>query len=166
MKMVLSFLFLVVMTFTSAHAGFRGYNQGRDLKLFNELDCSTGVECTKVRNKFTVATTGLGQLRARSLASARVLTQAECGSTIYNSGAIEIDLPDANTVIGCRYTFVVLNAANFDIDPDAADQILVWTDAAGDRIRNATLGNTVVLEAVSASQWAVVGHLGTWSDAN
>jgi hypothetical protein len=84
-----------------------------------------------------------------------------------NGGAIEMELPEASTVLGCRLTFVVLNATAFNIDPDAADQILLLTDAAGDRIVADAVGESVVLEAVSASQWAVVGaEKGTWSDNN
>lgn len=108
----------------------------------------------------------VGFKQNRILATATTLTIAQCGSTVYNGGAIEIELPEASTALGCRFTFVTANAANFDIDPDDADQILVQTDAAGDKIRNATLGNTITIEAVSASQWVVVGILGTWADAN
>lgn len=99
-------------------------------------------------------------------ATATTITAAQCGSTFYNSGAVEMELPEASTVLGCELTFVTLNAANFDIDPDAADQILVLTNAAGDKIRNATLGNTVTLLAASASQWVVIGEKGTWTDAD
>lgn len=108
----------------------------------------------------------VGFLQEQVAATATTITAAQCGSTFYNSGAIEIELPEASTVVGCRLSFVTLNAANFDIDPDAADQILVLTDAAGDKIRNATLGNSVTIQAVSASQWVVIGEKGTWSDAN
>lgn len=168
MKLLLCLLFLFSF---SATAGFEGLNQGVSLRpnLFDRIDCSTGVTCTRVKNKFTIANSGvygLASLQNRVLATATTITAAQCGSTFYNAGAIEMDLPEASTVLGCRLTFVTLNAANFDIDPDAADIIVVTTDAAGDRARNATVGNTITIEAVSASQWAVVGILGTWSDAN
>lgn len=165
--MLKSLYLAVAMCSLSAFAGFRGYNGSSDLKLFSSVQCSTGLSCSKgTKDKFTVVATGLGVLRTRVLAAASTLTSAQCGSTFYNAGAVELDLPDASGVIGCRYTFVTLNAANFDIDPDAADIILVQTDAVGDRARNATVGNSITIEAVSASQWAVVGILGTWSDAN
>lgn len=256
--------FLIISTLmiaTSAIAGFQGFNQGTSLKLFSEINCSTGLTCTKVGNKFTMvssptlvapltlenaevlsntvddvvqvasndndttfsilgyeakdailflypdqgddsadkfsikasaadvlsfnlngtaflsfdssgnavgsgANSMSGFLRKLVAATATTITASQCGSTFYNSGAVAMNLPEASTVPGCRLTFVTLNAANFDVNPDDADQILVQTDAAGDKIRNATLGNTISLEAVSASQWVNVGSVGTWSDAN
>lgn len=107
-----------------------------------------------------------GFLQNQVVATATTITAGQCGSTFINSGAIEIELPEASTVIGCRLTFVTGNAANFDIDPDDADIILIQTNAAGDMIRNATLGNTITIQAISASEWVVVGILGTWADAN
>jgi len=165
MRILMLVVWSMLMSFV-ASAGFEGLNQGVSLKLFNRLDCSSGLSCTKLKDKMIVSVSDLGILRARVLASAVTITADQCGSTFYNAGAIEMELPEASAVIGCRLTFVTLNAANFDIDPDAADQILVQTNAVGDMIRNATLGNSITLEAVSASQWVVVGILGTWADAN
>ena len=167
MKCAFIFVLMCLVSLPS-FAGFRGYDDTTDLKLFSAIGCEgSGIACTRgTKDKLVVAVSPLGVLRTRVLASATTLTSAQCGSTIYNAGAIEIELPEASTVIGCKFTFVTLNAANFDIDPDAADKILVQTDAVGDKIRNATLGNTITIEAVSASEWVVVGILGTWSDAN
>lgn len=173
-------IFLTFFLFLgNVQAGFEGLSNGTSLKLFNKIDCSTGMTCTKVKDRFVMTVGGssgdivgdgtdklYGYLQNRILATATTLTAAQCGSTVYNGGAVEINLPEASTVLGCRYTFVTANAANFDVDPDAADQILIQTNAAGDMIRNATLGNTITLEAISASQWVVVGILGTWADAN
>jgi hypothetical protein len=100
-------------------------------------------------------------------ASATTLTAAQCGSTIINAGVIEVELPEASTVLGCRYTFIVGNASTFTIDPDAADQIMLLTNAAGDAIAADAVGESVVIEAISASAWAPVGaEKGTWTDAN
>lgn len=174
------FIILSMLFSLSIFAGFEGMQDGTSLKLFNQLNCGSGLTCANVGGKFKMELDAIldmdlagdgsdqlvGFLSNRVLATATTLTAAQCGSTIYNGGAIEIELPEASTVLGCRFTFVTLNAANFDVDPDAADQVLVQTDAAGDKIRNATLGNSITIEAVSASQWAVVGILGTWADAN
>lgn len=168
MKSVIMFLFMSVMamlfTVSTAHS-FQAYNGTTNLGLMNIIKCSTGVTCSKVGDKLQFVAAG-GAPATMVLASATTITAAQCGYTFYNSGAVEIELPEASTVIGCKYTFVTLNAANFDVDPDAADQILVQTNAAGDMIRNATLGNNITLMAVSASQWVPVGILGTWTDAN
>jgi hypothetical protein len=76
-------------------------------------------------------------------------------------------LPEASTVLGRDITFVVLAAQNLDINPyDSTDQILGLTNAAGDAIRNATIGGTVTLLAVGNDAWVVQSSYGTWSDAN
>lgn len=159
------FLFLIAFLFAApSFAGFQGYNSTSDLKGFNKLQCSTGIVCSKSADKMQIST--VGGLQNRVAATATTITSAQCGSTFYNSGAVEMELPEASTVLGCRLTFVVANASNFHIDPDDADIILNSTNAAGDRALNATLGGTITLEAVSATHWVVVGSSGTWTDAN
>lgn len=165
---ILSLIVLLLLSFT-VHAGFEGLDQGVSLKLFNRIDCGSGLTCSKVKDKFTVVysgQSGSASLQPRVAATATTITAAQCGSTFYNSGAVVINLPEASVVLGCRLTFVTMNASNFDVNPDNADQILVQTNAAGDAIRNATLGNSITLEAMSASQWAPVSVQGTWSDIN
>lgn len=107
-----------------------------------------------------------GFLVKQVAATATTITAAQCGSTFYNTGAVAINLPEASAVLGCRITFITANASNFDVNPDDADTILVETNAAGDSMRNATLGNSITVQAISASQWAPVAVSGTYSDIN
>lgn len=245
MKSILA-LALVLFATLTANAGVRAYNGTTDLKLFDTLQCSTGLTCSRVGDKlkivssptittgaltvagaeaadasmtlqadesddsgddwkfaaaasgnslvisndtsgsqvakFTMTTAGnvsmvgtlsgdggdalSGFLQKRVAATATTITAAQCGSTFYNSGAVQMELPEASTVLGCRLTFITANASNFDVNPDNADQILVQTNAAGDATRNATLGNSITIEAISASEWAPVAVVGTWSDIN
>lgn len=109
----------------------------------------------------------VGFLNNTITSTTTTLTAAQCGSTIVNDSADVLTLPEASTVIGCRYTFMTNNASNFDINPaDASDTITLLTNAAGDAIRNATVGNFVCLQAVDATNWSQCGILGTWSDIN
>lgn len=163
MKQTITFIAILFATLF-ATAGFRGNQNTTDLGLFGTIKCSTGLSCTKVGDKMQIVSgSALATLVA---ATATTITSAQCGSTFYNSGAVVINLPEASTVLGCTLTFATLNAANFDVNPDAADTILVLTNAAGDAIRNATLGNSVTIRALSASQWVVLGQTGTYTDAN
>lgn len=159
------FIGLVLLAFTAV-AGFKGETPTSNLGLLNIISCSTGVSCSKSGAKMVIANSGIGVLSNRILATATTLTAAQCGSTVYNGGAVVINLPEASAVLGCRFTFFVANAANFDINPDNADIIVNSTNVAGDASRNATLGGSITLEAVSASQWMVQGINGTWTDAN
>lgn len=163
---LLMFCFLT-FTLSAAYAGFEGLNQGVSLKLFNRIDCSTGMTCSRSKDKMVIANTGVGVLENRVLATATTITAAQCGSTFYNAGAIEMELPEASAVLGCRLTFIVANATAFTLDPDAADQIVLLTNAAGDSLIADAVGESIVLEAISASQWAPVGaEKGTWTDSN
>lgn len=110
----------------------------------------------------------VGFLQSQNTVTTTTATAAQCGSTFINSGAGVVTLPEASTVLGCRYTFVVGNASNFDVNPaDGTDTIQILTNAAGDAIRNATLGSSIMIQAVSADAWAVIGkEQGTWSDVN
>jgi hypothetical protein len=102
------------------------------------------------------------------LATATTITASQCGQTFYNGGAIEIELPEASTVIGCRLTFVNMGGSNnFHIDPDAADLVLYSTNVAGDRLLSpASINASITIVAMSASQWAVTSVVGAWTDAN
>ncbi len=155
-----------LLMFGISALAFRAENATSNLGLLSVISCSTGMSCSKSGGKLVVASTNLGVLQNRILATATTLTAAQCGSTVYNGGAVVINLPEASTVLGCRYTFITANASNFDINPDNADVILNSTNVAGDASRNATVGNSITLEALDAVNWAVVGINGTWSDAN
>lgn len=164
MKKLLALVSVMVMCAT-AHAGFEGLNEGSSLAVFNRINCKSGIQCSKgSKGMMDIEYTGEGVLQNRAVASATTITAEQCGGTFINSGAVQIELPEASAVLGCRLTFITANASNFDVNPDDADQILVQTNAAGDSIRNATLGNSITIEAISASQWAPVAVVGTWSD--
>lgn len=100
-------------------------------------------------------------------ATATTATADQCGSTFVSTGAVEMDLPDASTVLGCTYTFVAGDAAVFTIDPDDAD-VIVYDDAvAGDALKSSgAIGETITIRAGSASQWFVIGINGTWAADN
>lgn len=169
MKTLLSFFCLLAIVFfiPQANAGFEGLNQNVSLKIFNRLNCGTGTLCTRTKTGvFNLQTSGTGVLHNIIPATATTITVSQCGSTFVNSAATLINLPVAANAIGCNLTFVTGNASNFDVNPDDASQILVETSALGHAIRNATLGDTITLRAISATQWVVVGILGTYTDIN
>ena len=149
----------------TALAGVGGYNGTTNLGVFANVKCSTGMTCTKVGDKFQM--TAVAAPAAFIAATAITLTASQCGSTFYNSGAVVITLPKSSAaLLNCSFHFVTMNASNFDINPDTADTILLLTNAAGDAIRNATVGNNITLKAVSATQWTQISGIGTYSDVN
>lgn len=184
----------LLLNLGTAFGSVAAYNSsGLKLGVANGLQCSTGTSCsmtaggkllmTSVPSSLSSLTlsgdltangnilgdggdTIFGFLNKQVAATATTITASQCGSTFYNSGAVAIVLPLASTVLGCRLTFITANAANFDVNPNDLDQILVLTNAAGDMIRNATLGNSVVIQAGAALQWYEISAVGTWSDAN
>ncbi len=87
-----------------------------------------------------------------------------------NSGAVgggTWALPEASTWIGKTLCFAVITAQALTINPaDSPDQILALTNAAGDAISNATIGNNICLMAVAADAIIPINIYGTWTDAN
>lgn len=116
----------------------------------------------------------------RIAATTTTLTASQCGSTIYGDSADVITLPEASTVLGCRYTFIATTADDVDINPnDGTDQIstvasitgtnttTVLAPSAGDAIRMTDIGASITLEAVGNNLWASVGvGTGIWTDVN
>ncbi|MCP4597043.1 hypothetical protein [Neptuniibacter sp.] len=103
------------------------------------------------------------------------LSLTESGSTHSNQGAggaIIFNLPEASTCRGAEFTFVVLTAEFLNINPDDADRIYGLTNANGDSIQSAGLGNSITLRAVTDSYWVVTGSSNTnavadaWVDNN
>jgi hypothetical protein len=182
-------LLIALLTTTSAFASLRFFDS-TDLELgsLSDLKCSGDFSCTKVSGKLyldmgssvaltTLSLTGdltgdggdqlFGFLQNQVAATATTITAAQCGSTFINAGAIEMELPEASTVLGCRLTFIVGNVSNFTVDPDAADQIVLLTNAAGDSLIADAIGESLTIQAISASEWAPVGaEKGTWTDSN
>lgn len=83
------------------------------------------------------------------------VTITAAGTIYYNSQAVEFDLPEASTAIGCEYTFVVGDSSNLDIDPEASDKILGLCDSVGDKIRSTTVGDTITLVCLDDTNWVV-----------
>jgi hypothetical protein len=121
----------------------------------------------------------VGFLQNQVAASTTPLTAAQCGSTVISAGAAVQPIPEASTVLGCRYTIVCGTADDLDIDPaDGTDVIGVInavaagtgsaiTPSAGDEIRCTDIGSSITLEATGANLWSAIGVAnGAWTDVN
>lgn len=152
-----------------AHAGFRAETSTSNLGLLNVIQCSTGTSCSKSGGKLVVTTTGAGVLQSQVASTTTSLTSAQCGSTIVSNSADVVTLPEASTVLGCRYTFVCGTADDFDINPaDGTDDFgpinvvgggtaSALAPAAGDAIRCTDIGSSITIEAVGADLWSAIG---------
>lgn len=159
----------------NAYASVRGFTAaGANLGAFNDVQCGTNLTCAKTSGKLKVTLTqnplGLGDT---IVTTAATLTVSQCGSTIYSSAAGTYVLPSISneTALGCRLTFVVGGTHQLYVDPSTdQEQILLMTNAGGDRISADAQGESVTLVAVSSGllpKWAPVGkEQGTWTDSN
>jgi len=149
-----------------AHAGFQGIDHtGKSLGIFDTIACIDGMECSRLKGNFQMKVSGLQDTTVSGATDA--LTTDACGKSFKNSAAAVVTLPAAVTAsVGCQISFMVAHASNYDVNPNGTDQILGLTNAAGDAIRNATLGGSVTLQAMAAGQWVVMGSYGTWTDVN
>lgn len=96
-----------------------------------------------------------------------------------SNSADVVTLPEASTVLGCRYTFVCGTADDFDVNPNDGTDVIgpvnsvaggtgaAITPSAGDAIRCTDIGSSITLEAVGADRWVTLGvGNGAWSDVN
>lgn len=193
MKKLITLITLIALAIP-AWAGFRAFEGGSDLDIFNRINCGAGVTCSKsgadllvaIDNPYTPAgaitgdgTAALsGMLQKQVASTSTTITAAQCGSTFVSDSADVMNLPEASTVLGCRLTFICGTADDFDINPDNADEFgpagvitgtnttVVIDGAAGDAYRCTDIGAGFVIEAVSASLWAVISTQGIITDVN
>jgi hypothetical protein len=92
------------------------------------------------------------------------ITAAESGKIFVTSQASHLDLPADPTggVAGSlRYTFVVNHASAVEIDPNGTD-LIAGFGTAGQVATSSTVGDTITLIGISATQWAIESSNGTW----
>jgi len=177
-KGLIGFVFALLVAIP-ALAGFQAFQSSTNLGVFSQVTCSTGLTCTKVGGKLNMVSTNAGVLQNQVAGSTTTLTSAQCGSTIVSDSADVVTLPEASTVLGCRYTFVCGTADDFDVNPNDATDVIgpvnsvaagtgaAITPSAGDAIRCTDIGSSITLEAVGADRWAPLGvGNGAWSDVN
>ena len=151
---------------------------------FTTLDASGATTLTTAALTGTLTGDGgdaLSGFKVLQVASTTTtITAAQGGSHFISNSADVMTLPEASTVLGCRYTFTCGTADDFDINPaDGTDTIasisttngttavVTLAPSAGDAIRCTDIGGSITLEAIGADLWAqVAGGNGIWSDVN
>jgi len=126
------------------------------------------VDITDYRGRAIFSVMGGEQVEANTagVGSPNVLTAAETGKVLTNEGAGALNyhtLPTA--VAGLTFTFVVDDANGIRITAASGDTIRIGatvSKAAG-YIDSTTVGDTVVLIAVNATEWYAVPATGTWT---
>lgn len=151
----------------NANAGFRGVDaNGKQVGIYADFKCATGLTCTDVNHQFNVAENTQGPLRVQVQATAVAITTAQCGSTFISGNAsVAMTLPVAATSLGCRLTFITGSTGKaFTITPVSGTQILVETATASHSAVNATTGDSLTLEAIDATHYAPISVIGTYVD--
>lgn len=166
MRLVLMLVALCALGTEISLAGVRGVDQtSTDKGSFSHVKCGTNLVCAPSSGKFLVEPQHL-----ITVTTTKTLTAADCGSSVVvagNTAQVSIVLPAASGVPNCRFSFFTNDSDGLNLNPNGSDQILVLTNSAGDSLTNATAGNSLVLEAISSTEWAPVGkEQGTWTDAN
>jgi len=167
MKSILAILLAATAFSFTAHAGFEAKTSTKSLGIAKGFKCVAGLNCTlnKKTGDLQVQLVG-GTLTAPTVASTSTIATEQCGTMFINSATATMTLPTATSSVGCVLHFAVANASAFIVNPNGTDRILGLTDANGDAISNSTVGGTVTLRAMNATQWVVMGSYGTWTDAN
>ena len=105
----------------------------------------------------------LRRYRAAHTADFNVTDGRYFGRIITNEGAsgtITATLPaTSEATVGWRYTFLVMSAFEFRIDPNGTD--LIRGGTAGQYLVSSTIGDTFTIECDAAGSWRIVEHVGT-----
>ena len=165
----LLFVFIGLCLAVSASAAIRVFDSNNaEIGDFVDVKLNAELKGQKSSGKLLLEDSGLKTQTAMAVSASLVASQ--CGNTVIGTAGSVATLPEASTVLGCRYTFVVNdnNAAGFGINPaDASDFIVTLTNAQGDSVTNSVSGSSFTIEAVSADRWNVIGkEQGTWIDSN
>jgi len=113
---------------------------------------------------------GLARKHESYTGAGNTITIAESGTVFDNTGDADGSLhtlPEASTAIGCYYTFIVTANQNMIIELDDADVFLHLTLDAGDQIQSTTVGDSITVVALDATNWGVVSAYplaGDWAD--
>lgn len=160
--MFLGFLVIFATMFSlDAHAGFRAFNGSTDLKLVQGLRCSSGMNCS-VGKDAILTVNAAPAITAPSGSS--TLGADSCGKVMMSSGAAELTLPVASTVIGCQMTFVVGASGSFGPRANVADKILPTATDPGHAVKSTVVGGALVIVATKSGQWNIISQLQSWSD--
>lgn len=94
------------------------------------------------------------------------LTSSDSGKLYTNEGAaaqIVFNLPTA--AAGLEFSFVIQDADGIQVVAASGDTIRVAgsVSAAAGNIAATTIGNTVHLKAINATEWIAVSYVGTWT---
>ena len=157
-------LILLAFAFTTPVLADSWYTQAdSNLGVSKKVKCGMNLTCTKSSGQVTITKAPIVSFSANGS-----VTASQCGSILTNSAAATVTLPEASTVLGCEFTFIVGNASNFGPNPaDTTDQIVLLTNAAGDSLLADAVGESVTIVAVAANVWAPKGAVqGTWTDSN
>ncbi len=110
---------------------------------------------------------GLARKHESYVGAGNTITIAESGTVFDNTGDADGSLhtlPEASTAIGCVYTFAVTAAQALVVELDDADVFLHLTLDAGDQIQSSTIGDTITVMAVDATNWIVLSAYPAASD--
>jgi len=98
------------------------------------------------------------------------VTASDAGQVLTNNGAtgeITFTLPEASTVVGQRFNFVVVSAYTVNVDVDDADIIVPDTDSAGNKIiAPGTLGQMIGLLALDNTNYVHILGTQSWPDGD
>lgn len=162
-------LYLGVMTDADAPAAIAGSeNLKVDFNTTNDNEITVGTDSGATHIRTDLQITDKKTIAAKT--ANYTVTALDMGGVLTNEGddgTAIFTLPEASTVLGKTITFVVLATQVLNINPaDGTDQILYGGCAAGDSLQADAIGETIVLMAVTANQWAVLSLVGTWTDAD
>lgn len=153
-------------TSPASHPGLCGHSATQNTTAWWDLEhdgtnavFTTGTDQGLIGPKYSV------ELITAGTGAPNVLTEVESRGTFTNEGATALTqntLPGAAK--GLTYTFIVQDADGIRVVAGSGDTIRIAgsVSAAAGRIDSTTIGSTVTLVAINATEWVAVSVNGTW----
>ena len=119
-----------------------------------------------VSNIWRVSANSLSQDPLIVKATSYTLLPSDSGTIFTNEGAsalVTFTLPTA--LAGLRYSFIIQDVDGIQVDAATGDTIRIGASvsAGAGNINATTIGNTVTLVAINATEWIALSREGTWT---
>lgn len=116
---IFSLLMLSTLFLSTAHAGFEGKQDGKSLKVFNKIDCTTGMTCTRTgRGDFTMTADAPA---VGSITSSMVLDETLVSADVLDRSLAEVD--NASQTEGLNLGRLAIFDYDFAVDGGATGTI-------------------------------------------
>jgi hypothetical protein len=151
---------------TVSSGGYKIFYTGLQVTSSGNVGINTTLPTAKLHVVGTLLNQKLVEANTAVSGSPNIITSSESGSVFTNEGATALNyhtLPTAAS--GLTYTFYVQDADGIRVTANTGDTIRIDTSvsASAGYAESTTVGSSVTLTAINATEWVATSVIGTWT---